>query len=756
MSLSMKHQFKSKRLYYFFALSLVLIIGLLFAPSEKVTANDKEIYSDGIYRYMITNEVDKEVQLIGVETTEEMEELYIPGKVTIDEKEYVVASVYFNWNYYENEKYAKFFNSVKKLNVADTFTGTLDEPTYAFLNLTTIEFQGKSVPKEIKVSLSNRAIKDIVFIVPKGKEVAYSRVIRMYINYYVSSDLYEQEIEITPTVVSKDVTDIEYGYFAVDGFIYKVIDYAKDGVGKVQLVGITHPLKRSYIALPETVRNNGYRYQLTSLARFSLIGCGARVIVVPDSVTEMESSVFDRRVELLFLSQNCKVIPRSLITDENNETNLRFVHVPEGVTTISDYAFNDIPSNTASIILPTTIKKVGKESLSTFKLVTFLNKKPLDKVASAIKKGTTVKVNKSAISTFKKVLGNKASVVEAKNIVKTKSLTVNKENIKINTINTATITAKLTKGSNETIYWLSTDPELIEISSKGVITPKKDGIAYVVAYTRTSGKHKAIKITITETTFEEGIFSYRITNPAKKTVSLCQVRPTKNLKVLNIPETVKYKKVKYTVTGVIANPEDTSIPLIPDDFVSNKIKEITFPKTISGTVGYLGKLKHINSITFKGKNAPDAICDWYLDDGLLAWQTVICVPKGSVNSYTTALWMRYGNNTYAGKHYGCSMDFNIVESGNKQVQRFVVDGIVYRVTKYAGKKNGEVAVKGVDINLKKINIKKTVTYNGYTYKVTEIYKGALKNSDGKEISIDKSIKKRNTEERFRAPVYYVL
>lgn len=228
------------------------------------------------------------------------------------------------------------------------------------------------------------------------------------------------------------------------------------------------------------------------------------------------------------------------------------------------------------------------------------------------------------------------------------------------------------------------------------------------------------------------------------------------MKKLTIPETVNYKNVKYTVTGAIANPDNTGIPLIPDDYSNNIIKEIIFPKTIAGTVGYLGKLKYIKKITFNGKNAPDTIRDWYLDDGLLAWQAVINVPKGSVNSYTTALSMRLGYNTYQGVHYGSSMDFNIVESGSDQLQRFVVDGILYRVTKKAGKKNGEVAVKGLDVNLKKIKINRTVTYNKYTYNVTEIYKGALSNSDEKEIIIDKSITKRNTEEKFNAPVNYYM
>lgn len=748
--------YKKKSVLYFIGMLCMLIAGMLIISGEAAAADDKEVYSDGIYRYRIISDVDSEVQLIGVEATEEMEELIIPGTVTIDDMEYTVAVVYFYWNYYDNDEYAVFYNSVKKINVADNFTGYIKDLNYPFPNLKYIEFTSCITPKEVSIKINNWSRLDIAFIVPEGCKGAYSKVISVSINYYMSSDLYDQDIVVTPTIVTKVSDDIEYRYFANDGYIYKVIEAAQDGNGKVELVAITHYLKRDFIALSGKIKKNGYTYKLTTLGRFSLIGCGASVVVIPDTVTEMAGSIFDSKVELLFLSKNCKVIPH-LIADENDNTNLRFVYVPKGVTTISDNAFNNISSNTASIILPTTIKQVGKKSLYAFKLVTFLNKKPLDNVSSAIKKGTTVKVHETSVSSFNKILGSKYSVKVVKNIVKTNNITLSKECIKTRTIKTTKILGTLTKGSNENIYWLSSNPDIAEVSSKGVINPKKAGTTYIVAYTRTSGRHKVIQITVSEATFDDGIFTYRITNPAKREVTLSQVRPEKTLKNLIIPKTVSYKSVNYTVTGVIANPDDTSIPLISTDFSNNKIKSITFPKTITGIIGYLGELKYIENITFKGAKAPDEIRDWYLDDGRLAWQAVIHVPKDSVNSYTTSLGMIWDyDTTYEGTHYDCIMDFNIVENGNKQLQRFVVDGILYRVSKYAGKQNGKVAVKGVDVNLKKVKINKTVTYNGYTYDVTEINKSALRNSDEIEIIIDKSITKRKTEENYSAPVNYYI
>jgi hypothetical protein len=212
----------------------------------------------------------------------------------------------------------------------------------------------------------------------------------------------------------------------------------------------------------------------------------------------MESWIFDKKVELLFLSKNCKVIPRGLITDENNESNLRFLYVPEGVTTISEAAFNSISVNKASVILPTTIKSAGKKSLYSFKLVTFLNKKPIKNIAAAVKNGTTVKVKKSSISSFKSVLNKKVTVTAANNITKATKLTVNASSITLSTLAPITLTGALSKSSNENVYWFSTATDIFKISSKGVIRPTKAGTAYAIAYTRTSGLHQVIEIVVTK------------------------------------------------------------------------------------------------------------------------------------------------------------------------------------------------------------------------------------------------------------------
>ncbi len=730
-----RDKMKSLKILFLFC----FLAGFLLLP-QTARADEKEvILSDNIYQYVITNEDRKEVSLIGLTVTEAREEVTIPGKVVLNGQEYTVATLDISWDYYNNSAYQDFYQNVKKLIFADDFIGTANIPAYVFPNVRTMEFLGTVLPKEINVSLSNRFLhSDVVFIVPKGCEDAYRKVISESISYYNGSDLYEIDIPVTPTVISKGTESFEYNVFAKDGLLYQVISSAKAGKGKVQLIGITREKKYSYLNLPKELSCNGFTYQLTKLCKFSLVHIGATVIVVPDTVTEMDRLVFDKKVELLFLSKNCKVIPSGMIADENDESHLRFVHVPEGVTTISDQAFNDFMKNEGSIILPTSIKSLGKKSLYSFKLVTFLNKKPLPGIADAINKGTTVKVPSSVISTYKKALGSKISVVAAKNVVKSTKLKVSHSDINLSTIETPTLKGTLSSGSNETVFWLSSDDNIFEVSSKGVVNPKKAGSAYAIAYTRTSGLLKAIPVTVTDKLITDGIFTYRVTDAARRTVSLCMIKPTASTKKLTIPGTITYNKKTYTVTGAIADPDDSSKPLIPANYSNNRIESITFPKTITGRVGYLGELKSIKTITFQGKTPPASIEYWFNDDGYLAFHATIYVPKGTVSAYSSILWLT-ADTTYFNVHYGCMMDFHVVETGSDQPRRFLKDGILYTVTKKAGASNGEVAVKGVDLSLKKLTINATVTYGKYKYKVTKVRKAVLDQGPAKDIKISDSI-----------------
>ncbi len=731
---------EKKRPLKMLTLLILLAVAVLFLP-KKAWATEKQMtYTDDIYQYIITDEDKREVSLIGLTIRTTMMELLIPGKVLIQEQEYTVAALDIHWNYYENTADKRFYESVKKLIFADSFRGIVEQPLFAFPQVRTLEFLGTTAPQGIRVSLSNRSTNpDIVFLVPEGTEAAYRGIIEETMSYYNGSDLYEMDLPMRPTIITKETDKIENGVFSRDGLLYQVTASARNGRGKVQLIGITNEKKHPYLKLPKELTNNDFTYELTKLSKFSLVRIGATVIVVPDTVTEMESSVFDRQLELLFLSKNCKLIPGNMITDENNESSLRFVAVPEGVTTISDNAFANIMKNEGSIILPSSIKTLGKQSLHSFKLVTFLNKKPINKLSAAIKNGSTVKVNSSSIAAYQKALASKFTIVSAKNVVKSTKLTVNSSSLSLNTSQTKTLKGTLSKGSNETVFWLSTEPSIFSISSQGVVNPKKAGSAYAIAYTRTSGLHQAVKITVTDHFITDGIYTFRVTDATRKTVSLSQIKPASTTKKLSIPETILYNKKTYTVTEALADPEDSGKPLIPASY-KNKIEEISFPKSITGAVGYLGELKSIKSITFLGKSAPKAIMNWYDDGGFLAFNATIYVPKGTLAAYSSALWLSWDEDIYSFLRYGSRMDYHVLEIGSNQPQRFVKDGILYTVIKKAGSKNGEVAVKGADVTLTKITIKDTVTYGKYTYQVTRINKGALDQSKAKEIDISPNIK----------------
>lgn len=484
---------------YMKATLFILMLGFItLLPVKASAAEGDTVYKDGIYCYRIVNEEKKEATLIGLESNQTLKELSIPGSVLIKGSEYRVAAMDID-STYNKEEYQTFYQGIAKLSFAVNYTGTLSISPGEFKNLNTIEFLGKSVPKEISVSISNRLFQsNILFIVPEGMEAAYSKVIHEVMSYYVWSDLYENEIDLIPTITTPGVKDIENGCFSIDGLIYQVTSSAKGKTGSVQLIGVTDMLDYSYLELPEEVTNNGYTYKLTKLCKFGLIACGATAVKVPDSVTEMESSVFDKKLELLFLSKNCKTIPSYLISDENLESKLRFVYIPEGVTTISNQAFFNSSDNENSVILPTTIKSLGNNSLNGFDLVTFLNKKPIKNISKAIKKGTTVKVNKASVTAYKAVLGSKAKVIKAKSVVKSTGLSINKNSLQLGTNETFKLTGTLTKGSNETVYWFCSNLDVIKLSSNGTINTKKAGTAYVIAYTRTSGLFEAVKVTVTD------------------------------------------------------------------------------------------------------------------------------------------------------------------------------------------------------------------------------------------------------------------
>lgn len=478
-------------------LILLLMVMVLVFSEDGRTANAETVqkeYKIGSYYYQITDETGKEAVLTGIELTKDTSVIEIPGKAVINGNSYRVARVEFGRNQINPGEYEK---NVKKIIVSKDFTGSFDHVAYVFSNLDTIEFLGKTVPERIEIEVWNgRKVLDILIIVPEGLESQYRGVTTSFLNYYNGSDLTEKTIPLVPSVTSKAAGEIERMVFYKNDMIYLVTKSGKDSTGEVSLAGLAKKHTDTYLSLPAVIYNNGYSYHLTEMQNFALVNSKAKIIAIPDTVTRMGSAIFDSEANLIFFSKNCKVLPGYLFF-EGTYNNMEFVSIPEGVTEISKNAFN-FGKKSGSIILPTTLKSLGKYSLMDFKLVTFLKKKPIAGIAPAISAKTTVKVHQSVIADYKKLLGSKAAVTNSRNIIKAAKLTINKSSLKLAVNKTQTLSAKLTSGSNENIYWMSSDNSILEVSGKGTIKAKKSGTAYVVAYTRTSGLHVAVKVTVTK------------------------------------------------------------------------------------------------------------------------------------------------------------------------------------------------------------------------------------------------------------------
>lgn len=481
---------------YYPVLFFIFIFSFIIAGSTKLTvkANVSTEYEVGMYRYQITDEIKKEVNLIGITLPEYVTDIHIPAEVQINNSLYKITRV----NLYK----VTGGSQVEKVTISESFKGSFQQDSFDFPNVSVIEFLGKDiVPSEIYITVGTSAkVLQIPIIVPKEVKKQYEKILYYHFASDVSGDLTEKGFDLKPLLVSdlSEAEELEPGIFHKKGIIYQVIKSGEKGVGEVSLINLkeSHKDSYSYLSLPKTVTNQGSTYELTEIDSFGLRNNKAKIIIIPDSVKKMGTGIFDPFAKLIFLSKNCKEITGYLF-DYESYTDVEFISVPEGVTTIGRNAFN-FGKKSGSIIVPSTVKNIEKNALSDFKLVTFLNKTPVANVKAVIGTDTTVKVNKSVINLFKKAIGSKADIVKAKDIIKSSKITLDKTSLTVKKGKTASIKATLTKGSNENVYWMSSDDSIITVSNKGVITGKKEGTAYIVAYTRTSGLHKAVKVTVTK------------------------------------------------------------------------------------------------------------------------------------------------------------------------------------------------------------------------------------------------------------------
>ncbi|MBO5198649.1 MAG: hypothetical protein J6B85_09060 [Lachnospiraceae bacterium] len=558
--------------------------------------------------------------------------LRVPEQVTADGTTYPVTGISISWRSYDTQERKAFCDGIREIMIPKSVIGDVENLTTAFQNLEYIEFLGAVPPAQTEIEPGP------VVIVPEGSEDAYRNAIQC-VYYYGPSDLAEKDVVLTPDVAASREDKIEKNFFVQDGLLYQVTEKAgesADTVGCVSLIGISEK-QESYLQLAGELEYEGYRYRLTKLTKFSLYHCGARIIVLPDTITEMESAVFGGRVEMLFLSAGCPVIPRNLASDEA-DLSLRYVYVPDGVTTISDNAFWGYGEEKRSIRLPDTIQYIGTRAINGFEVIR-------DKAEEEAESGASE--TGSGIGGDDEASENKGS---------SRALLLSAGEVKVGMLEEKHLTASVAEGkAAEEIRWVSTDTDIFEISDDGFINPKKAGTAYAFAYTEGSGQFGAVTVHIRDKRIGQGMFVYRINNAAERTVSIIRISPKASTEIIRIPETVTFYGKEYTVTSVVRD-ESMERPVLEGTYAkNNRIRTIIFPKSVTGKVGYLGELPCIETIIFEGEQAPDSVEGWMNDGGTLAHQAEILVPEESIKQYRSAIW--YGD--YDRDRYGEKLKYQI-------------------------------------------------------------------------------------------------
>jgi hypothetical protein len=464
-----------------------------------------EEYSDGIFTYKILDKDTKEVSIIKCTPDLTTTQIEIPSQVQIAGITYQVTAVggagldmFYNDN---TEQY--HVNSIK---FPEGITGTITNFDSYLPELKALIFEGSKPPKSIETTRLSTVI-----YVPDGTQEIYSKIIHARYEYS-KSGLYETTFELEPNVVAIGTEEVEDNYFIKDNMIYEVVAKAGSTIGKVKLLGNYLSVGQTYLKLSGTVTNKNYTYQLTELGTISLCGTWAKWIFLPDTIKTLESYVFDDKVTHVFLSKNIKTIPSKLFTGENREYSLKFIHIPEGVTTISNNAFGSF-YHIYSMILPSTINSIGENALASVKTIVFMRQKPVANLYKALginykafiygnsyAKSKVIKVAAQSVSSYQKAIKNysyKATIKEKKAVIVASKININQTTINVSKGNKKEIIAKLTgKKANEIIQWNSANTNVATVSKNGVITGVKKGTTYVLAYTQTSGLYKIIKVVV--------------------------------------------------------------------------------------------------------------------------------------------------------------------------------------------------------------------------------------------------------------------
>lgn len=486
--------------------SLLIAFALTFTIicNNRANAAAKE-FTDGIFTFTVSDENAKTVTVTACHPDAAAEKVEIPGQVDYQNQTYTVTSVTGRPEVFYHDDEATHPYKVKTLMLPSTITGNVTGIDWYLPDLEAVVFTGNTAPAKFEL----RSV-DVIIYVPKGSVEAYQKVTKASYEYS-RSDLYEATFDLVPNIVEAREENVEANDFWKDGFLYQVIEKAGSGTGKVKLLGNYN--KSSFVMLPDTVTNGIYTYQLTQLGSISLCGSRAKYFVIPDTVTKMDSYVFDNDATHIFLSKNCTTIPTHLIAGgENGDISLKYLYIPEGVKEISANAFSKASfNNLNSMIIPSSVQTIGQDAFASIKTIVFMNSKPVKNLVKALSsdkkayansyaKSKIIKTSANSKKAYQKALHGyayKVTYKTKKTVVKASSLKVSKTSVSLGKGKKSVIKAALSsKKANETVQWSSTDNAIAKVSANGTIAAVKKGTAYVIAYTQTTGLYQMIKVMV--------------------------------------------------------------------------------------------------------------------------------------------------------------------------------------------------------------------------------------------------------------------
>lgn len=624
---------------------------------QKVSADEVNVFDDGTYTYQITDELKQTVTLTGSIKELSQKEVNFPSHVDHKGKNYTVTSIQFDVMYRRHKQ-------VETLTIPDTIIGEIsflnqsqfedNDYDFAFPNLTKVTFTGTILPSKIDLGFTVTD-HDILIEVPAGQETMYeSRLQPFHLLVMEMLDLVDGDdtytcMDIKPIVISSAKTDYEPTVFSNENGTYLVTKSGLSKTGEVKLLYAKQAVIQSKFTKMEPERsstqywgestiiteatfNNKYHYTVTSLATGSLRDINTSVLSIPDTITSIEKSAINSKfLKAIFLSKNCTTLPNHIFAVGESDAELALVYVPSTVEKIESNAFYGIHADTVLLSKQSSADQAMLKKQ--FTNIIYFSEKQNDIVANAL---TTA----STITTY---------------VGTPKQLSVKAINQK----------------STDSIRYISLDNGTALVSKDGKVTPKHNGNGYILAYSTLSGEHTLIRVKVKDRTFTKGIFTYRINYSKKNDVTVIECKPNKNTKTITIPSSVTYKGTKYSVTQILGGKSildsdfyydytgkngyprtyDYNTPLIPDSIAKNsKLEKIVIPSSVRLNIGYLGNLKKLNTISFKGNKAPSLIV---FNEAQTKNTITLKVPKKAAANYRKTTYFIMGKD-YTSRYNGWS------------------------------------------------------------------------------------------------------